>query len=268
MRWIVGLLLVTNVAAYMWHVAYRDIPSPDGAAEVIDADGMRLLSEQAPAPEDTTAAAQTISAARTPPAQERPPVACLRIGPFVAPLGVQAAGERLSAIGLAPVERTVARRTVRAHRVFLGPFEDATGLAAARLRLNESGITDHYVIRGAQGGGVVSLGLFSREQVAADYSARLAERGIDSGIRVEDRELGATHWLELLDAEALRGKGDEVQAIQWSEQQVAVQEIDCPQPATARPAAGTRPVTGSGAGVESAPLPAGPHSSVGRAADL
>lgn len=262
MKWVVALLLVANVSAYMWHVAHRDASATQSAAQDVDVEGMRLLRDR---DEGDGAVQQPVQPPAAPAGGAAPaPRTCLRIGPFAAPLGMESAADRLSALGLDPQTRTVAGRTVRAHRVFLGPFEEPTGLAAARRRLNEAGITDHYVIRNEDGGGMVSLGLFSRRDAAADYVARLAEAGINADIRVETRELGATYWLELLDGESLRGRTGDVRGIDWAEQQVAVRDIDCPVPARGP----GQPVPDDDAGVESASLPPGPHSSVGRAADL
>ena len=213
MKWLVGLLCLFNAALFLWATGYdpgRGVTA--SAYPVVSAEGMRLLSEVKARAESVPGDAPR----------------CARIGPFVSSAVAALAAQKLDAMSLAYTQRTVKSREIRAFRVYLGPFGTESAIAAQRSLLESSGTDDFYVKRDEQGGGIISLGLFSQRDGADLLLGKLQGRGIQAKLRPEDRVLKPNYWLEIGDPAIGGGIPPELVQASWGEAGAEIRRYDCP----------------------------------------
>jgi len=213
MKWLAGLLVLVNAALFLWAAGPGVARTGSGAAyPVVNPEAMALLSEV-----QRNRGAAGEDAAR-----------CARIGPFVDSAVMAVAAQKLDALALPYTRRTVKAREIRAYRVFMGPFASESALQAGRRRLDDAGVEDYYVTGDDGTGRILSLGLFSQSDGAQILQRRLARRGIEAGLRTEDRVLKANFWLEIDNPAAARGLPDELAGARWGEKGARVRRYDCP----------------------------------------
>jgi len=211
MKWAVAALVLLNAALFLWATGFG--PQSDGrsnAYPVISEESMRLVSEVAPGGDI--------------PDESR----CARLGPFSSSAVASLAAQKLDAMGLSYSRRTVEAREIRAHRVYLGPFQDDAELADGRRELEARGLDDHYVKREDSGGDIVSLGLFSRRTGALARMERLQEAGIEARLRSEDRLLAPDYWLEIDDPALADGLPAELRQVSWGDAAARIRPYACP----------------------------------------
>ncbi len=215
MKWVAALLLIANVALYLWAGGgnaggeQNGNPKPD-----VNREGMLLLSEIQP---------QAAGAATT--GLSRADSACYRIGPLKEQAGWASAKLWMSAQKFPYKTVRNASREMRAIRVFLGPFDSAAAAQPAMASLTEKEI-DHFVDpeAGEQGAVRVSLGYFTQEELAVKFIAHLLARGIEANSRTEYRAMGPFHWME---ASIDTPRRDRLLSRRWPEKGVVAREIDC-----------------------------------------
>lgn len=213
MKWLAGFLLLFNAGLFLWATGHDpDRSSPAGGYPVVNAEGMRLLSEVGP--EDASA----------------PDVGrgCVRIGPFSSSAVASLAAQKLDAMSIRYSRRTVGSREIRAYRVFLGPFESDSAMDVQRRLLESGGVEDYYVKPGSDGsGGIISLGLFSQRDGAEVMRRNLADDNIDARLRTEERVLEPNFWLEVDDPAVSGGTPRELAEASWGENDVRVRRYQC-----------------------------------------
>ncbi|MDH3637289.1 MAG: hypothetical protein OES09_02335 [Gammaproteobacteria bacterium] len=212
MKWLFGILVLINAGVALWAVAHKNLlgSEQDPARPPIAPDGMRLVE---PAPRA--------------PVGPAPVALCFRIGPFFNPEQLMLAGQKLDGLGVPFSQRNVGARQIRAFRVFLGPYAAVDTAQSVEERLAAAGIADHYVKQDGETGPIVSLGLFSQQDSAKSLHRELEDKGFGAEIRIEDRTLDPTYWLELKDATANRGSGDALTVSGWGDKRARLREIRC-----------------------------------------
>lgn len=211
MKWLAGFLLLLNTAMFLWATGH----DPGGASSasaypVVNAESMRLLDEV------------RSEAAVAPDAERR----CLRVGPFSSAAVAAVAAQTLDAMSVEYNRRTVASREIRTFRVFLGPFESQSALDMQRRLLEAAGVEDYYVKR-ENGGGIISLGLFSQGDGAEVMRRNLAADGIEARLRTEERVLESNFWLEVNDPAVAGEIPRELAQASWGESDARVRRYEC-----------------------------------------
>ena len=213
MKWLAGFLLVLNAALFLWATGHDPgRPAPASAYPVVSAESMRLLSEVKAGDESS---------------RDGPP-GCLRIGPFVSSAVVTLAAQKLEAMSLSYTRRTVKSRQIRAFRVFLGPFQSESGMETQRRLLEAAGVEDYYLKRNEEGGGIISLGLFSQQDGAEVMRGKLSRQDIETKLRTEERILQPNFWLEIDDPAVAREIPPELAGASWGEQEARARRYKCP----------------------------------------
>lgn len=220
MKWFIALLLVLNLGLFLWATGH-DPRTTASVAEypAVNPEGMKLLSEMRSQQQEKTANEDEASPSS---------VFCVRIGPFVNSAMVSAASSKLNDLSLVHEQRTVKSRSIRAYRVFLGPFNTQTAVSAQRQLLNASGIIDHYIKREPEGGDLVSLGLFSQRDGANLFMEKLENQGVAAKLRAEDRFLEPNFWLEINDSQIAANIPSDLAASDWGEERAKWRQFSCP----------------------------------------
>lgn len=213
MKWLAGFLLVFNAGLFLWATGHDpDRASPAGSYPVVNAEGMRLLSELGP---------EGLSA----PNEGR---RCVRIGPFSSSAVASLAAQKLDAMSISHSRRTVGSREIRAYRVFLGPFESDSAMEVQRRLLEAGGVEDYYVKPDTDGSpGIISLGLFSQRDGAEVMRRNLADDNVEAKLRTEERLLEPNFWLEIDDPAVADGTPRELAEASWGENDVRVRRYKC-----------------------------------------
>lgn len=213
MKWLAGFLLLINAGLFLWGTGHDPgRPGSASAYPVVNAESMRLLSE--------------IKSRNDSAPDDRP--RCVHIGPFTSSAVVALAAQKLDAMALSYNRRTVKSRELRAFRVFLGPFRSESAIATQRRLLESAGVEDYYVKRDNEGGGIISLGLFSQREGAEVMQRQLAERGVDARLATEERVLEPNFWLEIRDPAVAREIPPELSGANWGEDDARVRRHECP----------------------------------------
>ena len=213
MKWLVGVLLLLNVALFLWATGHQ-ADSVDGGPEFrqsVNPSGMRLISEIEP-PAAPDAGSQA---------------GCYRVGPFYNQNAVALATQKLDILKLTFRQRTVKERELRAYRVYLGPYSTESAIETQRNLLRAGGISDHYVKRESEGTSLISLGLFSQKSGADAFARELEKKRINTRLRTEDRVLGPTFWLELDDREGNRAARSELEQASWGDPRAKLRPLPC-----------------------------------------
>lgn len=218
MKWVFATLLLCNVGLYLWTYGQRPA-STEFIRPPVNGETMMLLSEIAPVKSETPDEIADGQPAEQP--------YCLRIGPFFDIAQASESGDRLSKLSIPFEARSVKAREIRAYRVFLGPFPSTEAVQEQRAVLNENDITDHYVKKQSGEEDIISLGLFTQSDGADSLVSQLKAKDITAQIRIEDRLLNSTYWLELRDSQANRKSQSELSVIDWGDERTRVSEFPC-----------------------------------------
>lgn len=180
MKWLCGLLIVANVALYLW-VTQHPHQVDSGmvsAEEPVNTQSMELLEE--------------FNAGRS----STEPLHCARLGPFATEDTFLNGQQLLINAGFASFTRKVINaRELRVSRVFAGPFSSELELQSALEDLHRLGFDPHLYEDAA--GKVLTVKMFSQEEAAGRFKVQLENQGIEVQARPERRTLGPLRWLEL-----------------------------------------------------------------------
>ena len=151
---------------------------------------------------------------------------CFRIGPFLRETRVTTAKGRLAgeSIGYELIERGSVE--VIASRVYVGPFDGASEAVAAREKLTESGVNDHFHRRESDGTYIVSLGIYSKPVSAEVQQSKFREKNIAAQVREEKTLLPKNYWLEL-EQSTSKEKIDSLDEVDWGESSVSAGMQEC-----------------------------------------
>lgn len=195
MKWICGIIVLANVALYMWGLWYHQpladrmplTPRPDVAHEK-----MKLLSE--PGARLVLRTPSVAPAAAEPAASD---AHCFELGPFRTLEKARVAGTKLDAQGLGYTRLAEYETLGPSYRVYLPPFPSKEAAERKRRELTALGFTDHALIQQEEGmENAISLGIFSVEQNAIARVRQLARKKINALIQPIPN-VHPVYWLAL-----------------------------------------------------------------------
>jgi cell division septation protein DedD len=206
-------LVLVNLGFAAWAAWLAD-PSPTRSVAAMSAPAdITLISEIDAGPIGVEAVATpavepTQLAAIAPAGDER----CISIGPFEELAQASASQAILREAGFAPNQRVVDGEIWVGYWVHLAGIatRDAANEILVDLRAND--ISDSYIVPGAEGPQIISLGVFSEINRAASLRERVRALGYEP--TVADRSRGATlYWIDIdatdepVDIDALQAPG-------------------------------------------------------------
>ncbi|WP_257254482.1 MULTISPECIES: SPOR domain-containing protein [unclassified Endozoicomonas] len=197
MRWIVLILLLSNVGYFVWgyyhqsHKPYRAI-KVDTEVPVQAGKRLMLLSEMASTlPEQTLKKKETKGIAEA---------QCLVVGPFESSAKADSLQQKLFSVGVSSRERSDNEVMLADYWVHIPPRSNRQAAIRLLRELQGQGIDSFVITQGELANGI-SLGLFSKEVSANEVSRRVQEAGYEPAIKKLPRE-PETFWLEMTDSEA------------------------------------------------------------------
>lgn len=220
MKWLVGVLLLLNVAVFMWGSWYKAIP-PGAAVKArppVNADKIRPLRKPTPA---------NVSGVD---GSEQRGRLCISLGPFASAAQVSAAISTAQRLGAMTTRSEQLEETTTSYRVYLPVLASRKLAERKRAQLTELGFKEHYIIEEPGRENAVSLGVFAVEKNAAALVRALAEKGV-SAKQETITNAQPTYWLKAeIDSQQLGG----LQRQGWSDARARLSWQTCSQgPSTA-----------------------------------
>jgi hypothetical protein len=184
-KWLIGVLLLLNVAVFMWGSWYKSVP-PGAVVKArppVNADTIRPLRPLAP---PKAGSADEVL-------QDGP--LCISLGPFASEDQASTAlttAEHLGVSNASPEHRV---ETTTSYRVYLPSLPSRKLAERKRAQLTELGFKEHYIIDEPGRENAVSLGVFAVEKNAAALVRALAEKGV-SAKQEAVTNAQTTYWLK------------------------------------------------------------------------
>jgi len=208
MRWILVTLVFLNMLYFGWEYwqKHNAQPEPDQAVvetqPVVSGDELVLLTERLPA-STSPAPPPSISPERPKVQPPKPPVTlkeperkiCARIGPYESEGGSTVAVSQLKAAGIDRAQAVPQEVVSVQHWVILPPAESRRR-ALQTLRELQARKIDSYLITSGEMKNAISLGLFSRDELAKGILEKIREAGYPAEIRRKEK-LEKTFWVQM-----------------------------------------------------------------------
>lgn len=239
MKWLFALLLLANIAYFLWQFAgppraQERAPAHAPRAEIqpeklkrLTEPGVALQPRARVAPEVPPEAAPEITTA--PISEPHARAQCYTVGPFASVDAQTLAGIRLQELGLSYEERAQ-ERTEPVYRLFEGPFANVGAAERRQRQLTRRGISEHALTREGDNRYIIALGLFVQAENAQAAQRDLAARGARPKL-AQGKRAATAYWL---DTHALAPATAEALKNAWGGMPgVAVNEKTCPAPAGA-----------------------------------
>ncbi|HCX87162.1 MAG TPA: hypothetical protein DG761_03985 [Gammaproteobacteria bacterium] len=208
MRWIFALLVLANVALYLW--ATQLSPKAElglGEAQAgHNLEAMGLLSEES-----------IVIGARAD---------CLRIGPFSTEQTLSEGRRLLVNKGYGLAQQRTAAREVHAYQVVAGPFRSDIARDNARMRLQEKGVSTRDLAYGDDK--MLLLRDYARKSQAEEFATSLDAPEIPVLVKLQARTLGPLYWLDVPDVVTPERK-QEFAELKWGDAMTEVTPIPCPK---------------------------------------
>ena len=175
MRWLVGLLLIANIAFLIWQQGElksertQDLLASDQSSTL---PGLTLLSELE----------------QLPPEREAPPPSCWKLGLFPSEALMMPIAERLAGEN---GEIIVHSRQIQAppqYWLVLGPFENLESARQELAAIQKDMRIEAFVIQEGALKGAISLGKFRNGEAARRELARRKAQGFDAKLHTEERQ--------------------------------------------------------------------------------
>lgn len=168
MRTFVILLLLANLAFLGWNLAFREQSAPPVVRSPARPAGqtLQLLSEL-PAPETPVSVA---------------PGTCISLGVFANTAESDFFVSALLQRGLQARAELVPSGETATFRVYMPPFSSDTAARQSLEALQAAGI-DSFIVGSGELAGAISIGLFTREDLALAQQERLAGQGFATSIQ-------------------------------------------------------------------------------------
>jgi hypothetical protein len=189
MRLLFLLLLLANLAFYVWHQQQELGPSSSAPADAGGVARLELLHER-PRAHRTGAQEGTLS------------LRCGSIGPFATDQQAGRIAEQLRTAGLRVQPRTAERYEPAGHWVYLPPAADRESASRVSRELAARGVSDYYVVTTSERENAISLGLFRDKWRAEERAAAMRAQGFAPEIE-ERYQTRFEYWL---DYQAPRGQ--------------------------------------------------------------
>lgn len=166
MKWIIYLLLLANLAVFVWYFQWGEKPEAGTAAlprEVEESPRLVLRGER---DAQRASAAAPGSGAGSGVEHQAPSPQCYTVGPFARSKLAGEAARRLEVLGIEARQRMSSDSSRDGYWVMIAP---AASRAAARKtvrKLKDEGIKDYFRVATGDWTNAVSLGVFSRPDLA------------------------------------------------------------------------------------------------------
>lgn len=151
---------------------------------------------------------------------------CYRLGPFLHVANYELAQALLLSEDLDYKKTKRVAKQSDVYRVYLGPFTDPAVVIDTRTELNSKKVFDHFVRKEPDGSLIISLGIYSNLQKAAD-AVELFSGSLDTvRQRSENIALPASYWLHFMisSEDPLRAK---LEQTDWGETSAKVGRFQC-----------------------------------------
>lgn len=220
MRLVLGVLLVINVALFLWGMGHREFSDSSHSPQAeLNPELMQLLPPPAArlAQVRVTADDQPATVIDTAPIAPYQPAAsdaqtgergesaagpqCLVIGPYSSATERDRTARQLKQMNIEAQLSEDPEGRLLGYRVYQGPFANDEDLGRARRRLERNGVSDLFFIRDDAEQQYISLGFFSNQKSAQDFVRDFDLRGIKAKRRIEYATL---YWLNVSDAAAIQ----------------------------------------------------------------
>lgn len=186
MKWIIYTLLLANLGFGLWH--YRSVEL-NGAQAPVDDDNLRLVLLREYLAQQEQASADGPSG--TEPTRAR----CNTLGPFKKKNAANAIRKELISLGIS-AERRMSKDNTRKGFWVLIPPERSRKKAKVHIReLKNKGIKDYFLVVTGDQANAVSLGVFSRSELAQKRYDQIKALGFKIKIRKVDLPL-REYWLD------------------------------------------------------------------------
>lgn len=180
MRALLLLLLFANIAFFAWS-RWIAAPLVTGLSPLPPAPPLVLAREAGPS-----------EAGRD---EERAPVDCVSIGPFLDLTEAARASTRLRELGYGPRQRVSEGPVWSGWWVALERLDGREAAEQVVARLRQFGVTDAYIMPGEGAGVTVSLGLFSEQPRALRRLDEVKALGYQPVI-TERQRTGTVYWID------------------------------------------------------------------------
>lgn len=185
MKWIVFLLVFVNITVFLWH--YRSSPQ-EHTQQTVEEQGLKLVlleeyrTDQAAKPKRPQASTQAVQR-------------CFTLGPFPTKKAVSDARDQLSGWGIDARQRLDKDKSRPGYWVMIPPSDSREQARAHIARLKENQITDYFLVATGEFKNAVSLGVFSRPELARRRLNRIQQMGFEP--RLEEVDLPQReYWLD------------------------------------------------------------------------
>jgi len=213
-----ALLVLANVGLVLWATGFQSGSDvPEGPRPALHPDKMRLVDE--PGTPLSMRNAGPVAAGKT-------ETGCYRIGPFSESTQADKASTVLKEIPLAYERRAEAQTVVTGYRVYLPPLATREAAEKKRRELGRLGFKDSSEMQDAGMENAMSLGLFTVEANAQNHVQALAAKKIDAQMQTLS-QAHTLHWLYLGTVESLAGMLPRLQATDWGDTGIKVEETRC-----------------------------------------
>lgn len=200
-RALIVLLLILNVGVAAWWLLSPEPSQTSPSPVPVASPGLQLVRERASNAAIASAPhpAQPVPAA-VPAVESTPDIRggarCLTVGPFADASALAAARAALQP----RVSRLFVRQAAagrKGWRVWLKPLPDHASALAMAARIDAAGFKDYYVLPGGDEANGIALGRFGSEEAARRQQSALQSAGFPA----EAQPLGpTTQWLDLVTA--------------------------------------------------------------------
>lgn len=186
MKWLIYILLLLNLAFGLWHYRSQHVTFVEDRNED---DNLRLvlLSEYL---------SQQVAPTKPDPEYiEEKQARCYTLGPFKSTADATSLRKELDAVGIAAVRRMSKDNTRQGYWVIIPPEQTRNAAKAHVKLLKEKDVKDYFLVVTGEQTNAVSLGVFSRSELAQRRYQEIQELGFD--VRIEQVDLPLReYWLD------------------------------------------------------------------------
>lgn len=238
MRWILVSLLLLNFLYFGWSYWHDVQGGGDRKSEQVvfpaggkGSDDLVLLTERLPAP-TSSAPPPSITPERPkaqPPQMPRPQApslrVCARVGPFENEAARNAILKRLGEAGLKAISEPPEANSVRQYWVLLPPA-DSRRRALQTLRELQARKVDSYLIASGDMRNAISLGLFSREELARGVQEKIREAGYPAEIQPKDKP-ETRFWVQVIAEQPFENAGKLLDSLVSDQSGIKISNTSC-----------------------------------------
>ena len=219
MRHLIYLLVVANLALFLWHavqdssdgVQERALPPlPPGVRPLV------TLEERERARAAGTSPVESMTASQPPGAGM--PLTCSMLGPFLATAEIEPVSERLAELGYQAERRTTEEKNRIGYWIYLPAMEREKALEITRM-LGDKGDREYYIGKD----NLVALGAFRDMSRVEKRLKRVRELGLDPVVEPRYRK-NTVYWLDL---EGLNLDAGDLEAIATEFPDIQLQGVAC-----------------------------------------